>query len=190
MAKQEKYERKVTPNKTDEREARTGMRQSTGAMIAKIAIGAMFIFIGFEPPDSGWSIGYFAVALCTGGALIAWGLVPYLSARSKRKAAEEAKKEERAAKILSVPLEKFSDGEAKKAESLAKQYEAKASEPAVTRATARIAKLTEDGPAESVLGIDWNKDGKLDWKDAVVDQAVIREGKASLFGEEDGPKDA
>ncbi|MBP5750258.1 MAG: hypothetical protein J6X24_05680 [Firmicutes bacterium] len=51
-------------------------------------------------------------------------------------------------------------------------------------------RLAEKYGEEPILGVDWNKDGKLDWKDAAVDEAVIREGKAKLFGEDGGPKDA
>ena len=42
MAKKNKYERKVVPSRADEREARTGMRQSKGAMIAKIVLGGLY----------------------------------------------------------------------------------------------------------------------------------------------------
>ena len=58
-------------------------RHSTGGMIAKIAIGALFVFAGFSSPDGGWSVGYFLTALVIGGALIAWGLVPYLSEKKQ-----------------------------------------------------------------------------------------------------------
>ena len=167
MAKQNKYERNINPSRADEREARTGMRQSRGAMIAKIVFGALFIWAGFDPSDGGWTFSYFVFCLILGCGMIAWGLLPYLEARKKRQQEEEAKREERAAKILSVPLEKFGDGDAKKAERLAEKY-----------------------GEEPILGVDWNKDGKLDWKDAAVDEAVIREGKAKLFGEDGGPKDA
>ncbi len=175
MAKKSKYERKVVPSRADEREARTGMRQSKGAMIAKIVLGGLFLAVSLEPSDGEWTIGYFLFCLILGGGLIAWGLLPYLDARRRHKEAEEAKRAARDAKILSVPLEKFSDGNAGMAESLAGKYD-----PA----------FAEDRTAEPVLGVDWNKDGKLDWRDAAVDQAVIRAGKESLFGEKDGQKNA
>lgn len=71
--------------------ARTGMKQSKGAMIAKIAFGVIFILAGFSSPESGWSIGYFLTALVIGGALIAWGIMPYLKARRiEKEAAEQA----------------------------------------------------------------------------------------------------
>lgn len=69
------------------REEKTGMRQSMGAMIAKIAFGTIFILAGFLPPEEGWSVAYFLTALILGAALIAWGIVPY------RKAQERARKE-------------------------------------------------------------------------------------------------
>ncbi len=170
MAKQKKYNRKVVPNRADEREARTGMRQSKGAMIAKIVLGGLFLAVSFDPSDGDWSISYFLFCLVLGGGLIAWGLLPYLEARRKHREAEEAKKAARDAKILSVPLEKFSDGNAGMAESLAGKYDPQ---------------FAEERAAEPVLGVDWNKDGRLDWRDAAVDQAVIRAGKEKLFGEKD-----
>lgn len=69
----------------DYRQQQIGTRQSTGGMIAKIAIGALFVFAGFSSPEGGWSIGYFFTALVIGCALIAWGLVPHLSAKKKAK---------------------------------------------------------------------------------------------------------
>ncbi|MBR3749836.1 MAG: hypothetical protein IKN28_08195 [Firmicutes bacterium] len=138
-------------------------------MIAKIVLGGLFLAVSLDTSDGNWTIGYFLFCLILGGGLIAWGLLPYLEARRRHKEAEEAKKAARDAKILSVPLEKFSDGNAGMAESLAGKYDPS---------------FAEERAAEPVLGIDWNKDGKLDWKDAVVDQAVIREGKEKVFGEE------
>lgn len=69
--------------------ARTGMKQSKGAMIAKIAFGVMFILAGFVSPDSGWTIGYFLTALVIGGALIAWGIIPYLKPKMALKKQEK-----------------------------------------------------------------------------------------------------
>ena len=73
MAKKNKYERKVVPSRADEREARTGMRQSKGAMIAKIVLGGLFLAVSLEPSDGEWTIGYFLFCLILGGGLIAWG---------------------------------------------------------------------------------------------------------------------
>ena len=81
MAKKNKYERKVVPSRADEREARTGMRQSKGAMIAKIVLGGLFFAVSFDHSDGEWSIGYFLFCLILAGGMIAWGLLPYLEAR-------------------------------------------------------------------------------------------------------------
>ena len=69
----------------DEREARTGMRQTMGAMVAKIAAGVLFIFYGFVPSSDGWSFQYFLTAFAIGAGLIAWGLFPYLKVVLERK---------------------------------------------------------------------------------------------------------
>lgn len=81
----------------DRNERATGMRQSRGAMIAKIAIGTLFIIAGFSSPEGGWSFGYFLTALVIGGALIAWGLVPYLRAKKEASAEAETRAEARRA---------------------------------------------------------------------------------------------
>lgn len=77
----------------DRNERATGMRQSRGAMIAKIAIGALFLICGFMSPEGGWTVGYFLTALVIGGALIAWGLLPYLRAKKEASAEAEARAE-------------------------------------------------------------------------------------------------
>lgn len=68
----------------DARERTTGMRQSTGAMIAKIAVGVLFLVIAvteeMEPSARG-------VGIVLAAALIAWGLVPYFKAKKAREAA-------------------------------------------------------------------------------------------------------
>lgn len=77
----------------DAREERTGMRQSMGAMIAKIAIGALFVVVGFSelsPKTENGGFGPFLVGLILGAALIAWGLLPWLKARREAQAAEAA----------------------------------------------------------------------------------------------------
>ena len=68
----------------DERERLTGMRQTKGAMIAKLIIGAVFVCAGFGSPEGGWSIGYFLTAQACGLGMIAWGLVPFLKAKKKK----------------------------------------------------------------------------------------------------------
>lgn len=75
------------------RRQQTGMRQSTGAMIAKIAFGALFVFAGFSSPEGGWSVGYFLTSLVIGGALIAWGLLPYLTAKKQAQIASVREEE-------------------------------------------------------------------------------------------------
>lgn len=77
----------------DYNERTTGMRQSRGAMYAKIIFGAIFIIAGFSSPETGWTIGYFLTALVVGGGLIAWGLVPYIKAKKEAAAEAEAKAE-------------------------------------------------------------------------------------------------
>ena len=111
--------------RADEREARTGMRQSRGAMIAKIAFGLMFIGICFDDSGEQLSFGGMVVGFCLGGALLAWGLLPYLEARRKRKAREAAEEAARTAQILNAPLRKFSDNGGvsdEKVEQLAQKY--------------------------------------------------------------------
>ena len=59
-----------------------------------------------------------------------------------------------------------------------------------TSLNSQIEVETLEADSNVVLDIDWNKDGKLDWRVAAVDQAVIRAGKESLFGKDGGSKDA
>ncbi len=87
------YCQKCGPAKAaDARETRTGMRQTTGAMIAKITAGALFVFFGFIPPSGGWDFGYFLTALAIGGGLIAWGLFPYMKVQKAKREQLEAEK--------------------------------------------------------------------------------------------------
>lgn len=67
--------------KADEREESTGMRQSFPAMIAKIAVGCLFL-VGSLPLAAQGNMSAFAAGLGISAALIAWGLMPYL--KSKR----------------------------------------------------------------------------------------------------------
>lgn len=77
----------------DVREHSTGMRQSTGAMIAKIVFGALFVISGFTTgiPAMGENFasgfGALLMAIILGGALLAWGLVPYFKAKKAQDAA-------------------------------------------------------------------------------------------------------
>ena len=83
------YRNEIHAQQTAEREERIGMRQSFGAMIAKIAGGIIFILTGFSSPESGWTFGYFLTALVIGAALIAWGLLPYLKAKKTHTVEQE-----------------------------------------------------------------------------------------------------
>ena len=71
--------------KGDAREQATGMRQSMGGMIAKLAIGAIFLLVALTNGelDAGGRI----VGIVMGAALIAWGLLPYLKAKKEKDAA-------------------------------------------------------------------------------------------------------
>ena len=73
----------------DAREQATGMRQTSGAMIAKILIGALFLISGFTSDWSkyGEGIGSMLISIVLGVVLIAWGVVPWLTAKKKREAA-------------------------------------------------------------------------------------------------------
>lgn len=69
----------------DVRERSTGMRQSKGAMIAKIAIGVIFLIVSLSSGEldaAGRGIGIVIAA-----ALIAWALLPYFKAKKDREAA-------------------------------------------------------------------------------------------------------
>jgi len=165
-----------TKRRADEREARTGMRQSTGAMIAKIAFGLMFIGICFDDSGEQLSFGGMVVGFCLGGALLAWGLLPYLEARRKRKARQEAEEAARTAQILNAPLHKFSDNGGvsdAKGEQLAQQYGSIPKE--VSRTAPKAEKTVSSGTGAPKSGIDWNRDGKLDWKDSALEQEILRQ---------------
>ena len=68
----------------DERERVTGMRQSKTAMLVKIVVGVLFLFAAISLAAQG-NISSFVCGLVIGGALVAWGLVPYLKAKSGRR---------------------------------------------------------------------------------------------------------
>lgn len=65
----------------DERERVTGMRQSKAAMLVKIVVGVLFLFSAVSLAVQN-NIPAFLCGLVIGGALVAWGLVPYLKAKS------------------------------------------------------------------------------------------------------------
>ena len=103
------YKRQLREKEADEREQKTGMRQSSGAMMAKIIFGGLFIVCGFVPPSNGeWSLSYLLTALVVGGALLAWGIIPYMDAKKKREHQEMKE-------ILSIPLQSFHDVELQQA---------------------------------------------------------------------------
>ena len=80
------HNRELKEEQADVREAQTGMRQTTGAMIAKIAVGVVFFFMGFTMDSFGSAI----VGIVIGLALIAWGLLPWLLPRLKEKKEADA----------------------------------------------------------------------------------------------------
>ena len=89
----------------EERARQTAKEQpSIGAMIAKIAIGAIFIVVGSIGGDKGFNLTYFLIGLIIGLALIAWGILGY---RQQMKRIEDAKLEV----ILSTPLEELGNSE-------------------------------------------------------------------------------
>lgn len=77
----------------NEREQETGMRQSVGAMIAKVVAGALFLVVSFGMDNAG----EVCVGLILAAALIAWGLVPYFMAKKKQE--EMRRKEARRKKV-------------------------------------------------------------------------------------------
>ena len=70
----------------DEREERTGMRQTVGAMIAKIVFGVLFIVTSFSMDSASSTI----IGIVIGLALLAWGLLPWLLPRLKAKKEADA----------------------------------------------------------------------------------------------------
>ncbi len=117
--------KQVRRSRADEREARTGMRQSIGAMIIKIAFGAVSVALAFDSGDPEWTIVHKATSVIIGLAFIAWGLLPYLNARKIRAERARQAEMEQTEKILSVPLSEFGKEDSDKAELLAKKYEKK-----------------------------------------------------------------
>ena len=94
----------------DEREKATGMRQSTGAMTAKIAFGALFLISGLttnwsERADVANPVASMLLSIVLGLALIAWGLIPRLKADRIKAAAAKAKEAELEAQRLQAENE-------------------------------------------------------------------------------------
>lgn len=69
----------------DARERSTGMRQSKGAMIAKIVIGVLFLIVSLTSGEL--DLAARGVGIVIAAALVAWGLVPYLKAKKANEAA-------------------------------------------------------------------------------------------------------
>lgn len=59
--------------------------QTTGAMIAKIAVGFMFIATAFSANETDTPLTFFLTALIIGGALITWALVLYFQEKKAAK---------------------------------------------------------------------------------------------------------
>ena len=93
------------------REERTGMRQSYGAMIAKLAVGAFFVSATMAYYDSGEETGLIIFAAGIAISFLAWGLVPFLRGRKKIKLREArlARQQEIAEmeRIMNMPLDTF-----------------------------------------------------------------------------------
>lgn len=83
-AEERKAEADERKAEADERERVTGMRQSKAAMLVKIVVGVLFLFAAVSLAVQG-NISSFVCGLVIGGALVAWGLVPYLKAKSGRR---------------------------------------------------------------------------------------------------------
>lgn len=65
-----------------ERERVTGMRQSRGAMIAKLVVAALFLISAFSLVAQG-NAGGFVVGVVIAAALAAWALLPYFKAKKE-----------------------------------------------------------------------------------------------------------
>ena len=73
----------------------TYKKPKTGVMIAKIAAGLLFVYIGIAP-DPEFDAGARGVAIIIGLAIIAWALVPYFGWKKKREEVlEEIEKQEK-----------------------------------------------------------------------------------------------
>jgi Flp pilus assembly protein TadB len=83
-AEERKAEADERKAEADERERVSGMRQSKAAMLVKIVVGVLFLFAAVSLAVQG-NISSFVCGLVIGGALVAWGLVPYLKAKSGRR---------------------------------------------------------------------------------------------------------
>ena len=73
----------------------TSKKPRTGVMIAKIAAGLLFIYIGIAP-DPEFEAGARGVSIIIGLALIAWAYIPYRNWKARKKEVlEQIEKEEK-----------------------------------------------------------------------------------------------
>lgn len=89
----------IRKKEADIREERTGMRQSTGAMITKITIGVLFVLTGFTTEDASQIV----TGLAVGGGLIAWGVLPYVNAKQRRQSPQQQRYDWQVDDILNSP---------------------------------------------------------------------------------------
>ena len=89
------HNRTLKEAEADKREARTGMRQTQGAMIAKIVVGVICIISAFATETAGAAL----VGIIVGLGVIAWGLLPWWKVKKAEKAAAAAAAAEAQAKI-------------------------------------------------------------------------------------------
>ena len=95
------------------REERTGMRQSFGAMIAKLCVGGIFFAMTVSFYNDYYDYGTILFALSFSLAFFAWGLVPFITGRRRKKIrdAEIARLQHisEMERIMNMPLDTFSD---------------------------------------------------------------------------------
>ena len=82
----------------------TNKKPKTGVMIAKIAAGLLFIYVGIAP-DPEFDAGARGVSIIIGLAFVAWALVPYFSWKKRRQEVlEEIEKQEQEIKEMKAML--------------------------------------------------------------------------------------
>lgn len=103
------YKRQLREKAADEREAKTGMRQSNVVMAVKIIVGVACLSGGFLPNDEGqFSVLSMVKGVLIGTGFIAWGLIPYMNAKKK-------KEQQDLKEILATPLQTYEDLELQRA---------------------------------------------------------------------------
>ncbi len=142
---------------------------SQGGMIFKIVLGLLFIVVGTTVTDDPeWGLGETLFSVVIGGGFIAWGASTYLNRKRRLKELED----EQTAQILSAPLNKFgsfAETGGIEAERLARKYDNTGMPPAGGTGSG-------GGPDS---GIDWNRDGELDWKDSAIEKEILRKEAAN-----------